>query len=85
MATGESVVNELTGEIAPPSAFVSSLRSVERSIFRLDNAIADLKADLKAARMEREKAIAALRSMVRESKIAARARRGTDRKGDAKA
>ncbi len=73
--TRESIVNELTGEVSLPAEFVASLRTVERSIFRLDNTIAAYKADLKAAKMEREKAIANLRAMVREAKMDARARR----------
>ena len=78
----ESIVNELTGEVRLPAEFVRELREVERAIFRLDNTIATFKADLKAAKMEREKAIGALRSMVREAKLELakkkRARRAAD-------
>lgn len=78
-APRESIVNELTGEVSLPREFVSNLRHTERAIFRLDNAIADLKASLKSAKMEREKAIGALRSMVREAKLEAAQRRKAGR------
>ncbi len=71
----ESIVNELTGEVSLPAEFVKDLRAIERGIFRLDNAIAEFKADLKAAKMEREKAIGRPRSMVREAKMEAAAQR----------
>ena len=75
MSDRESIVNELTAEVMLPRDFVSALRALERRIFRLDNVIATFKGDLKASKMEREKAIGELRSMVREAKMEARARR----------
>lgn len=75
MAERESIVNELTGEVALPRDFLAALHAVERRVFRLDNTITAQKADLKAAKVEREKAIGELRSMVREAKMHIRAAR----------
>lgn len=63
------LVNELTGEAMTVREYVDQQRAIERQIGRLDNTIADLRASLKAAKGDRDKAVAALRSVVRESKL----------------
>lgn len=68
MAT-ESIVNELTGEASTPEELLAQLRSVERSISRLDDTIFTFAAELRAAKQAREKAVAELRSIVREVKV----------------
>jgi hypothetical protein len=65
----DSVVNSRTGEVSAPSEYQENLRAVERTIQRLDDDIVQHKADLKMARDAREKAVAALRSAVREGTV----------------
>lgn len=65
----ESVVNQRTGVVEQPSEYVENLRALELSIQRFDDDIAQHKADLKMARECREKAVAALRSAIREGKV----------------
>lgn len=63
------LVNEQTGESLSVEAYVTGQRAIERRIFRLDNAIADLKATLKQTKGERDKEVAALRANAREIKL----------------
>ncbi|HUC40269.1 MAG TPA: hypothetical protein VMR92_05505, partial [Gemmatimonadales bacterium] len=63
------VVNQHTGEVSAPSEFVENLRGLEVNIARLDDQIAELQSDLKAAKGEREAAVQALRAAVREGKV----------------
>lgn len=65
-------VNEQTGETMSLADYVAQQRSIEREITRFDDAIASLRADLKAAKGAREKALGHLRATVREMKILAR-------------
>lgn len=65
----ESVVNERTGEVAPPSEYVENLRAIERTVTRCDEDIAGLKSEMKKAKEAREQAVAALRSAIREGKV----------------
>lgn len=65
----ESVVNERTGVVEQPSEYVANLRALEVSVQRFDDDIASFKADLKTAREGREKAVAQLRSAIREGKV----------------
>lgn len=65
----DSVVNQHTGEVSAPSEFVENLRGLEVNIARLDDSIAELQADLKAAKNERENAVQALRAAVREGRV----------------
>ncbi|OFW05663.1 MAG: hypothetical protein A3H96_11420 [Acidobacteria bacterium RIFCSPLOWO2_02_FULL_67_36] len=69
----EELINELTGEAQTPAEYITSLRRLERSVTRLDDTIAGLGAELKAARQAREKAVALLRSAIREIKAMSRA------------
>ncbi|HVL67190.1 MAG TPA: hypothetical protein VM364_07995 [Vicinamibacterales bacterium] len=63
------IVNELTGETSTLPELLASMRSTERAIQRLDDTICAFSAELKAAKQAREKAIAELRSIIREVKI----------------
>lgn len=65
----ESVVNQRTGVVEQPSEYVENLRALELSIQRFDDDIARHKADLKMAREGREKAVATLRSAIREGTV----------------
>lgn len=67
--TTESVVNERTGEVSAPSEYLQNLRALERAIANYDNDIAGLSADLSAARKAREKAVASLRTAVRDGQV----------------
>lgn len=67
----EQFVNENTGEVMSPAEYHRAVRAVENNIFRLDRTIDDLKSSLKAAREDREKTIAALRSLARDSRYQA--------------
>lgn len=62
------LVHEVTGEAMTVRDYVDQQRAIEKRIGRLDNNIADLRATLKAEKGERDKAVAALRSLIRESK-----------------
>jgi hypothetical protein len=74
------LVNELTGESMSVEDYVVQNRAIERRIGRLDNTIADLKATLKQTKGERDKEVSALRSSVRETKMAMRAERASTRR-----
>jgi hypothetical protein len=63
------VIDERTGEVSAPSEYMLNLRALETAIARADDDIVGYKADLKAARERREKAVAQLRSAVREGKV----------------
>lgn len=78
----ESVVNERTGETNAPSEYVANLRELERSIQRLDVDIDTAKVELKGLRDEREEAIAALRSAIREGKVLPLLEAGVDDEAD---
>jgi len=65
----ERLVNEMTGEAMTLSDYIANTRSLERTIFRLDNTINDLKSSLKGAKEDKLKAIAALRSNAREVRL----------------
>lgn len=65
----ESVVNQRTGVVEQPSEYVENLRALELSVQRYDDDIVSLKSDLKSTKEAREKAIAALRSAIREGKV----------------
>lgn len=67
--TDERLVNELTGEAMTLGDYIAATRAIERSIFRLDNTINDLKSSLKAAKEDKLKAIAALRANAREVRL----------------
>lgn len=67
--TEPQVVDERTGETADTSAFVDNLRAMEREIRRLDDTIAELRADVKASREAREKLVSRLRSSIREGTV----------------
>lgn len=67
----ESFVNELTGEVLAPVELVRELREVDRAIPRLDDVIAMHSAEAQAAKKDREKAIARMRSIIREVRILA--------------
>ncbi len=66
---GVEVVDERTGEAAEPAEYLENLRGLEREVQRMDDAIAVLKADLKAAREGREALVGKLRSAIREGKV----------------
>lgn len=65
----ERLVNEMTGEAMTLADYIANTRALERTIFRLDNTINDLKSSLKAAKEDKLKAIAALRSNAREVRL----------------
>lgn len=65
----DSIVNQRSGVVEAPSEYVENLRALEVSIQRFDDDIAQFKAELKTAREGREKAVAALRSAIREGKV----------------
>lgn len=65
----ESVVNQRTGVVERPSEYVESLRLLEDTVQRCDDQIGELQAELKSTRIAREKAIAALRSAIREGTV----------------
>lgn len=65
----DSTVNERTGEVVPTVEYVENLRALERSIEQYDRSIVTLKEDLKETKAVREKAVAALRSGVRDGKV----------------
>lgn len=64
----EQFVNEYTGETWTAAEYHRAVRQVENEIFRLDRAIDELKSSLKSAREDREKAVAALRALARDSR-----------------
>lgn len=68
----DELVNELSGEVMTLREYVDRGRALERAIFRLDNSINDLKSSLKAAKEEKLKAIAELRSNAREVRLRSR-------------
>lgn len=67
----ERFINEYTGEVMTAAEYHRAVREVEQNIFRLDRAIDELKSSLKGAKEDREKAIAALRSLARDSRYKA--------------
>jgi hypothetical protein len=79
MATEEKFVNELTAEAMTPAEFVASLRVMERAVQRLDDTIASLRAELKAAKQGRDRAVSDMRSAIREIKELEKARRKSAR------
>lgn len=69
----DTIVVEQTGESFDSLAdYLTHQRALERGIQRLDDALASLKGDLKAAKIDRDKAVGLLRQLIREAKIAAR-------------
>lgn len=68
----DELVNEMTGEAMTLREYIDQGRAIERSIFRLDNAIDDLKSSLKAAQEDRLKAFSALRANAREVRLRSR-------------
>lgn len=66
---GVSLVNQLTAECYSPQELVDCMRDLERTIGRLDDTCAALSANLKAAKKDRDRAVADLRSVIREVKI----------------
>ena len=77
----EQLVHEDTGEVLSVAEYVALQRAQERVIHRLDQAIAQLKVNLKAAKDGRDAAIQDLRATAREMKLVtgARAPRGGTR------
>lgn len=67
--TQDSIVNEQTGQVDTPGEYVENLRSIEVGIQRMDDRIAALKGDLKAARDGREKLVDQLRGAVRDGRV----------------
>jgi hypothetical protein len=65
----ESIVDQRTGVVNAASEYVENLRALEREVQRCDDAIADLKDSMKEAKARREKAIAQMRSAIREGKV----------------
>ena len=78
----ENLVNELTGETSTPAQYIAELRRLEREVTRLDDVLAGLKAELKAAKQGREKAVAIFRSAVREIKELSRAKGKAAKRGN---
>ena len=67
--SSDSVLNQRTGEVDTPSEYVENLRGLEVAVQRLDDDIANLRGDLKAAKETREKAVAQMRAAIREGKV----------------
>jgi hypothetical protein len=65
----DRVVNQRTGVVDTASEYVENLRALERAVQRLDDDIAIMHADLKAAKEAREKAVAQMRSAIREGTV----------------
>jgi molecular chaperone GrpE (heat shock protein) len=66
---GDRVVNQRSGEVDTASEYLENLRALERAVQRLDDDLAVLHADLKAAREAREKAVAQIRAAIREGAV----------------
>lgn len=72
----DTIVVEQTGEsFDSTSDYLTHQRRLEREIQRYDDAIAVFKADLSSSKKQRDKAVGELRTLIREAKIAARARK----------
>lgn len=65
----DSVVDQRTGVVNTPNEYVENLRALELQVQRLDDSIAAARADLKVMKENREKAVADLRSSIREGKV----------------
>lgn len=69
-----AIVIEQTGEsFDTPADYLARMRATERDVQRLDGHIEGLRAELKAAKSARDKAVGELRQLAREAKLAARA------------
>lgn len=71
----DTLVNELTGETSSPAELLADLKRREREVTRMDDVITTLSGELKAAKKDREKAVAQLRSAIREVKSRTRLRK----------
>ena len=65
----DQVVNHRTGVVDTASEYVENLRALELAVQRLDDDIAILQANLKAARETRETSVAKMRSAIREGTV----------------
>jgi len=66
---GDRVVNQRSGLVDTASEYVENLRALELAVQRLDDDITILHADLKAAKEGREKAVAQMRTAIREGAV----------------
>jgi phosphoenolpyruvate-protein kinase (PTS system EI component) len=71
MVGDREFLNEQTGETLTLDDYLAQQRHLEREITRFDAAIANLRADLSAAKKGKERAYADLRATVREIKALA--------------
>jgi enoyl reductase-like protein len=65
----ESVVNKRTGQVESPSEFVANLRDIEARIQVCDLEITEVAEHLKTLKAQRENAVAALRTAVRDGTV----------------